>query len=786
MSAGYENTPERTPLATTATPARRLRPRLLAVAITQAVALYAARTSAATLTVTSNADAGPGTLREAIASAADGDVITFGPALNGATIATNSELSIDSLDITIDGDLDDDGEADVTLTTSGHAEHLIDIGSGADVILDGLAIEDADNSAIQIDDATLTLRNSTISGSLSGGEGGAIRADYASVTIEDSLITGNAAYDEGGAVFAKYSTLSISRSTLSSNASIDDEGGAIYAVNSAVTIEESTLSGNTAARNGGAIYAFALFGYSSTLDISDSTLAGNTSSDIGGAVIHYAVEYADATTTITDSTISGNEAKYGGGVSAASLEYGSAATTITRSTLSGNSAIGGASALHGLAVKYGSTAFTVRDSTISGNTVSEVVQTIKYGAVGMLGVDYFLAEEYSAPSTVTLSVANSTISGNAGAGIIIGTYGDYSTAGATIQNSTIVANNTGDAPEVGEIMAFAIDSLLLTAPSTFDVRNSVIGNEDNAACKYLNGGDDDFAAAVLVGNDNNFFSDDTCDGSEPLNGGNPEITPLANNGGPTQTHAPLPGSPLIDAGDNGEAAGLDNDQRGAGYPRIHDGTVDIGAVEFQLDNDGIPPDTEAGVDDPDGGGSGDGNGDGTPDNVQDDVTSLPISGGSDYATLDASAADDLLLSMVESVPVPAGAPDGLVLPYGAFSFRASGVSGTLELSLFVPANDDITGYWKPDVNGDWADIATAVTTVGNKTRIDISIEDNGPFDFNDEVGVVEDPGGPGFFGGLAEPIPALPRWLQVVLGGFVGLTGLGALRARRAAGRGRR
>jgi hypothetical protein len=99
MSAGYENTPERTPLATTATPARRLRPRLLAVAITQAVALYAARTSAATLTVTSNADAGPGTLREAIASAADGDVITFGPALNGATIATNSELSIDSLDI---------------------------------------------------------------------------------------------------------------------------------------------------------------------------------------------------------------------------------------------------------------------------------------------------------------------------------------------------------------------------------------------------------------------------------------------------------------------------------------------------------------------------------------------------------------------------------------------------------------------------------------------------------------------------------------------------------------
>ena len=62
---------------------------------------------------------------------------------------------------------------------------------------------------------------------------------------------------------------------------------------------------------------------------------------------------------------------------------------------------------------------------------------------------------------------------------------------------------------------------------------------------------------------------------------------LQNNGGPTQTIALLPGSPAIDAGSNALAVDpttgqpLTTDQRGTGYPRIVNGTVDIGAFEFQ-------------------------------------------------------------------------------------------------------------------------------------------------------------------------------------------------------------
>src|SRR5262249_47277359 len=61
--------------------------------------------------------------------------------------------------------------------------------------------------------------------------------------------------------------------------------------------------------------------------------------------------------------------------------------------------------------------------------------------------------------------------------------------------------------------------------------------------------------------------------------GNPRLAPLANNGGPTQTMALLPGSPAIDAGDNTDAPLFD--QRGPGFPRIVNGIIDIGAFEVQ-------------------------------------------------------------------------------------------------------------------------------------------------------------------------------------------------------------
>ena len=58
------------------------------------------------------------------------------------------------------------------------------------------------------------------------------------------------------------------------------------------------------------------------------------------------------------------------------------------------------------------------------------------------------------------------------------------------------------------------------------------------------------------------------------------LNSLANNGGPTQTISFAANSPLRNAGSN--LGGLVTDQRGAGFPRVIDGTPDIGAFEFPV------------------------------------------------------------------------------------------------------------------------------------------------------------------------------------------------------------
>jgi hypothetical protein len=67
---------------------------------------------------------------------------------------------------------------------------------------------------------------------------------------------------------------------------------------------------------------------------------------------------------------------------------------------------------------------------------------------------------------------------------------------------------------------------------------------------------------------------------------NTVIEPLANNGGPTPTHLPVADGSAIDTGDNTLVPhGISTDQRGAGFFRVNNGTVDIGAVEKVIINE---------------------------------------------------------------------------------------------------------------------------------------------------------------------------------------------------------
>jgi len=61
----------------------------------------------------------------------------------------------------------------------------------------------------------------------------------------------------------------------------------------------------------------------------------------------------------------------------------------------------------------------------------------------------------------------------------------------------------------------------------------------------------------------------------------PNLSPLQANGGATLTHFPKANSPVLDKGNNDAAVAFTHDQRGSGFDRIYNNTVDIGAVEYK-------------------------------------------------------------------------------------------------------------------------------------------------------------------------------------------------------------
>lgn len=98
----------------------------------------------------------------------------------------------------------------------------------------------------------------------------------------------------------------------------------------------------------------------------------------------------------------------------------------------------------------------------------------------------------------------------------------------------------------------------------------------------------DISNTILAGNIVSGYGpdilSDASTGSHNIVGQDPKIGPLANNGGPTLTHALLVGSPAIDAGDPAfDGTNMPYDQRGPGFPRLLNGRVCIGACESGFD-----------------------------------------------------------------------------------------------------------------------------------------------------------------------------------------------------------
>ena len=134
---------------------------LLLIALLAAAAVGLPSLNGATITVVNTNDNGPGSLRQALADAVDGDTINFNSSLNGQRITlTSGELLVDK-GVTISGP-----GANTLAVDANHASRVFHIASGKTVTISGLSI---------------TVSNCTISGNStptdSFGSGGGIFND---------------------------------------------------------------------------------------------------------------------------------------------------------------------------------------------------------------------------------------------------------------------------------------------------------------------------------------------------------------------------------------------------------------------------------------------------------------------------------------------------------------------------------------------------------------------------------------------------------------------------------
>lgn len=282
--------------------------------------------------------------------------------------------------------------------------------------------------------------------------------------------------------------------------------------------------------------------------LSQMTFRNGAGQEDGGGIYN-----CFGTLTVVDSIITENRIRPGNG----SFGYGagiyncpSSTLTLINTTVSRNSAeIGGAICNGGM--------LTIINSTLTGN----VARQHRGGAIGNYG---------------TLTITNSTVSGNSSGsnglagGILNG--GLFQSEGTLLINNSTLSGNTADEGGGGGI--FNVKG------STMVLQNSIVANNTGGNCQ-----------GSIVSDGYNLSSDNSCDldGAGDLNDTDPQLGPLQNNGGPTDTMALLPGSPAIDSGNpagctDGQGHLLKSDQRGKPRPDKEDtGGCDRGAYERQSD-----------------------------------------------------------------------------------------------------------------------------------------------------------------------------------------------------------
>jgi CSLREA domain-containing protein len=331
-----------------------------------------------------------------------------------------------------------------------------------------------------------------------------------------------------------------------------DPGPATVCTLRAAIQESNGMAGNDTIIVPSGIYTLTIAGFSEEFsatgdfDLRDNVIisgAGAATTIIDGGGLDRVFDLGDAfLTTVISATLSnmtiqnGLSTSDGGGVVNAGQVL-----TVTNSAIINNTAPGDGG---GLANISASGVTIITNSTVSGNSSS--------------------ADGGGFSNSGVMTVTNSTISGNT-ANLNGGGIRNISTL--ALINVTIASNSGGSGGGFGGGLYNTLGTATLT--------NSLIADSTLGA--------DCANSGTLVNGGNNIVKDDSC----LPGGGDPNLGPLQDNGGPTKTHALLSPSTAIDGGNNANCPSAD--QRGIARPQGP--TCDVGAFEAEYNDapvNGVP------------------------------------------------------------------------------------------------------------------------------------------------------------------------------------------------------
>lgn len=423
-------------------------------------------------------------------------------------------------------------------------------GAGGAVLYSGMgavSVTDStfsDNSAstggtlLVTTDDPLTLAGSRFESSFASGTGGAVfYGGDGGVSVTSCAFVDNVALSVGGGLMVDTTTgaLSITGGELTDNLAVGAGGGVFFSSDSGdITLTGVTLAGNSApSGSGGGLYSDT----TGILRLGEVEVRDSFAGSTGGGVF----AAGQLNTIVSKSRFLSNRVANGPG--GGMFDGPALDTAMSETSFSDNRALNGPG---GGLFRAGGGSATINASTFSANQAT--------GGGGQ-GGGLFIA------GGATSKLDNSTLSGNvasdAGGGV-------YAAAALDIRSSTLMGNRA---------IVTGGNAIYSDVPITLSA--SIIGTT----------GVGDSCAGTLPFTSNNDNIDQG--GSCGLAGVNdrvvdPQLGPLADNGGPTQTHLPLGGSPAVDTAGNSFCPAAD--QRGTGRPQDGNGdgssTCDTGAVEF--------------------------------------------------------------------------------------------------------------------------------------------------------------------------------------------------------------